>query len=561
MSRNATSTSESKRAGGIPRSACRGGWRTWAFRIAAVALSLSPLVLLELGLRLVGFGHNPRLVEPIPQPTTWGTHRLNPAADRAYYGRMDLLGPEPRPFVLPKPPGIYRIVVVGGSTVAGFPYPFELAMPRQLQVVLEQQSPEQKFEVLNAGITAINTLSEVDLVRQAIACEPDLIVVHSGHNEFYGPGGAASTASAFVPQFHPLLHFLRHQRVFQLAGLLLPRPLRGHPQETFPADIAIPQNGPIFARALKAYEDHLREMVRLAADAEISILLTTVPCNLRDQSPMHSLSRTDLTEEQRKKLNELLQAAERHASYREYEASLAALTTARQMDPDSAILAYRQAQCLEALGHREAAAAAYTLAADLDGCRFRAPSAFHTVVQQVASEGADSVGFCDVAARLRELSQFPAPGEDFFLEHVHYNLEGNWRVALILGQHIQEQILRRPWQSERVSDAARRDALLGVTPFDRLAADTFALMVVQAWPLSLAPDSGLQAARVKARIAQTFASLSAEEQKIFADLSLDAIQQDLLGGMAVGYRAAGREDRAAEMLRLRRLRRPWEATD
>jgi len=548
-------------ANAVPVTAGRGRLRAWLFRLAAMALSLSPLVVLEIGLRILGYGHDPRLIVPVQNAATPGTHRLNPSADRAYYGPMDLLGPEPRPFVLPKPKGLYRILVVGGSTVAGFPYPFELAMPRHLQVVLEQQSPDRRFEVLNAGITAINTLSEVDVVRQGLACEPDLIVVHSGHNEFYGPGGAASTASVFAPQLHPLLHFLRRQRVFQLAGSVLHRPLRGHPQETLPADIAIPLDGPVFARALGAYEAHLREMALLASRAGIPILLTTVPSNLRDQSPMHSLWRSDLTDEQRQEQAERYKVAARHLSYQEYDAALAALVAARQVDPHCALLAYRQAQCLETLKRRAEAAEAYALAADLDGCRFRAPSVFNAVVQRVASAGLDSVHFCDVAGRLRDLSKLPAPGEDFFLEHVHYNLEGNWRVALILGEFIQEQFLHDAWRTERIPNEARRDALLGVTPLDRLAADTFALMIVQAWPLNLAPDSVLQAERVKARIGQDFALLSPWERKVFADLSLDAIQQDLLGGMADGYRGAGRNDLAEEMLRLRRLRRPWEATD
>jgi tetratricopeptide (TPR) repeat protein len=535
--------------------------RLWLFRIAAVVLSLFPFVVLELGLRWLGYGHDPQLIVPVKDAAAPGTHQLNPSADRAYYGPMDLSGPEPRPFVLPKPKGLYRILVIGGSTVAGFPYPFELALPRQLQVVLEQQSPDRRFEVLNAGITAINSRSEVDIVRQGVGCDPDLIIVHSGHNEFYGPGGAASTASVFAPGLHPLLDIVRRQRLFQLAGAVVYRPLRGHPQETLPADIAIALDSPVFAKALESYEAHLRQMAALAAKAGIPLLLTSVPSNLRDQSPMHALSRSDLTDAQRQEQADRQKAAAQHLSYREYDKALAALATARQVDPQNALLAYREAQCLEMLGRRAAAAEAYAWAADLDGCRFRAPSAFNAAVRRVVSSCSGAVRFCDVAALLRDQSKLPAPGEDFFLEHVHYNLEGAWRVALILGKFIQEQFLGAEWREERIPRDERRDELLGVTPLDRLAADTFALMVVQAWPLNLAPDSPLQAERVKTRLGQEYALLSPLDRRIFADLTLDAMQQDLLGGMAAGYRAAGREDLAKEMLRRRRLRRPWDTPD
>lgn len=533
--------------------------RVWLFRLVAAALSLLSLLVLEIGLRILGLGYDTRLVVPVVGGVPEGTHRINPHADRAYFRAMDVVGPEPRHFLLPKPRGLYRILVVGGSTVAGFPYPFELALPRHLEVVLRQQAPDRQFEVLNAGITALSTHSEVDIVRQGLACAPDLIVVHSGHNEFYGAGGEASHASGVAPRLYPLLEILRRQRLFQLAESCVHRPRKAHLLETLPADIAIPLDGPVFARAQGSYEAHLRDMVEIAVRARIPILLTTVPGNLRDQSPMNSLARSDLSELQRREQAERQKAAARHFSYGEFEAALAELRAARRLDPTSALLAYRAAQCLERVGQRQAAAEAYVLACDLDGCRFRAPRAFRAAVQRVASAGPDTVWFCDVAALLGQQSALPVPGDDFFLEHVHYNLEGNWRVALILGQFIQKQVLRADWHPARVPDDERRDALLGVTRLDDLAADTFTLMAVQAWPLKLAPDSSLQTERVKTRLRQDYASLSPLDRQIFTDLSLDAIQQDLLVSMGDGYRAAGREDLAQEMFRRHRQRRPWEA--
>ncbi len=540
----------------IPTQARPRRRRVWLFRLVAIALSLLSLLVLEIGLRILGYGYDTRLVVPVTGAAAGDTYRVNPHADRAYFRAMDVVGPEPRPFLLPKPKGLYRILFVGGSTVAGFPYPFELALPRQLEVALQQQSPDRQFEVLNAGITAINTHSEVDVVRQGLACQPDLIIVHSGHNEFYGPGGEASTASGSAPRLYPLLETLRRQRLFQLAESCVYRPPKRHLLETLPADIAIPLDGPVFARACKSYEAHLREMVALATQAGIPILLTTVPRNLRDQSPMHSLSRPHLTEQQEREQAERQKAAARHFSYGEFEKALAVLKTARQCDPSSAILAYREAQCLEMLKRGRDAADAYRLAADLDGCRFRAPSEFQGIVMSVASAGPETVLFCNVYRELLDRSKM---GDDVFLEHVHYNLEGNWRVALILGKFIHERLLRTEWRPARIPNDERRDALLGVTRLDHLAADTFTLMAVQAWPLKLAPDSAIQIERVKTRLRQDYALLSPLDREIFTGLSLDAIQQDLLVSMGNGYRAAGREDLAQEMFRRHRQRRPWEA--
>ena len=115
--------------------------RKWSFRLLAIGLSLAPLLLLELGLRIGGFGYDTSLIVKAPHTDSSTKFQFNPSVDRAYYGPVDLAGPEPRHFEIPKPAGVYRIVVVGGSTVAGFPYPFELALPRHLQVILQQQLP------------------------------------------------------------------------------------------------------------------------------------------------------------------------------------------------------------------------------------------------------------------------------------------------------------------------------------------------------------------------------------------------------------------------------------
>lgn len=534
--------------------------RRWLFRLLAICLSLTPFILLEVGLRVFGYGHDTRLVVRVPHADAADSCQLSPTVDLAYYGVENLPGPEPRTFKIPKPKGVYRIVVVGGSSVAGFPYAFELAMPRQLQLVLNQQSPDRQFEVLNAGITAINSFSEVDVVRQAIDCHPDLIVVHSGHNEFYGPGGLASTASRFSPKVYPLLEELRRQRMFQLGASLIHRPTNSHLLETLPADMSIPLDSRLVERVEECYQVNLQKAVNIAIKAGVPILLTTVPSNLRDLSPMQSIPRRDLTDQQKKEQTERWKKVTRHLSYREFEAALSALRAARQFEPANAILAYREAQCLEMLERNDEAAEAYVLACDLDGCRFRAPSSFQSVVRDVASGRSDTVLFCDVAGRLRDQSRLPAPGNDFFLEHVHYNLEGHWRVALILGKFMHEQILGASWQPGRVPSVDRRDELLGVTPLDHLMADSITLMTFEICPLKLAPDSVQQAELVKARMQQVYATLSPLDREVFANLSLATMQRELLLAMGNGYLDAGQQDLAMEMFQTHILRRPWEVS-
>ncbi|HUG66761.1 MAG TPA: hypothetical protein VMM76_03350 [Pirellulaceae bacterium] len=536
--------------------------RKWSFRCLAIAISLAPLVLLEFALRLCGYGYDTRLVIKSPDSDSATTYQFNSRADRAYFGPEDLSGPEPRRFEIPKPASVYRIVVVGGSTVAGFPYPFELALPKHLEVILEQQLPEMKFEVLNAGITSINSFSEVDIVRQAVTCGPDLIVVHSGHNEFYGPGGSASTSSNLTPALYPAMQTLRRQRSFQLALSLVPRPSESHLIATLPADIAIPLDGAVFNSTRARYQANLQKIVDLAKRAKIPIVLSNVPSNLRDLSPLQTNSSQAGTEGEAEAENQalLLKEAMRDVSYKKYDLALQTLTEARRVDPTHPLLAYRQAQCFELLERRAEAAEGYALAADLDGCRFRAPSSFASIVREVAEREPAGVYFCDVAGQFKNVSRFPAPGSDLFLEHVHYNLNGHWQAARFLAECIVEKVLGSAWDVERFPNDQRRDKLLQVTPFDHLVADAQTVGILGVWPLSLSPDRSREVKLVQDRWRSTYAALPQLDQELFTAQTLESMTQNALVVMGHAYLSVGRENMALASFQRQMLRRPWDVS-
>ena len=54
--------------------------------------------------------------------------------------------------------------------------------------------PDKTVEVFNLGITSIASFAVAQVVKDALALEPDLVVVYTGHNEFYGIYGAEESA-------------------------------------------------------------------------------------------------------------------------------------------------------------------------------------------------------------------------------------------------------------------------------------------------------------------------------------------------------------------------------
>ena len=93
-----------------------------------------------------------------------------------------LRGPE---FTADKPEDVYRIVLVGGSTIIGSGNVMdETTIPGILQKIFDKQESQTKIEVINAGMSGANTISESKLIKERLVnFQPDLIVMYDGWND------------------------------------------------------------------------------------------------------------------------------------------------------------------------------------------------------------------------------------------------------------------------------------------------------------------------------------------------------------------------------------------
>lgn len=537
----------------------RSPGRHWGFRIAAILCGLLPVVLLEFGLRWAGVGHDLQLVIPVEQAAGW--YRLNPRFDEAYFGQANLSGPEPRPFRLPKPPDTRRILVVGGSTVIGFPYTADLAFPRLLQSVLQAQLADgATVEVLNAGITALNSSSEAAVVREGLACDPDVIVVYSGHNEFYGPGGVASGAGSLEPEWFRRLAAWRRLRIVQLGRRVIG--YRHVPtedlMERLSADRRIPLDGALFQRAVARWEQNLRTIKEAAQARGIPLVLVGPVCNERDQPPLEAAIPSASTPDE-PEWQSLVRQAERLLRYDQPAAALPALQSAEAAAASSAIVQYRLAQALDRLGNPEEAARHYALAVDQDETRFRAPTAFRTAMAKLAKEPSSSVvAYCDLRKALAVSDQSGIPGRTHFFEHVHFTWEGNVVVAQAIGAFLLEEIWHTVWSEERrMTDQALREQL-AVQPEEHLAAATLAMMVYEKPPFRDAADARRLAKVWADETVAQVRRLPALRRDAFIEMSAAEMAVDPLSALERRFRSAGLVAEDGDVLLARTLRRPWD---
>src|SRR5690606_5250088 len=109
-----------------------------------------------------------------------------------------------------------RIFVQGASSAVGFPFYRGGSFPRMLKHRLSQTFPEKNIEVVNTGITAVNSYTLWDLTDEIINQKPDLVIIYAGHNEYYGAlGVGSSTALGNHPFLIRTYLFFKDLRLFQ----------------------------------------------------------------------------------------------------------------------------------------------------------------------------------------------------------------------------------------------------------------------------------------------------------------------------------------------------------
>jgi hypothetical protein len=92
-----------------------------------------------------------------------------------------------REYTLAKPPGTFRILVIGDSVTFGHGATFETTYPYLLEERLRQWRSDVRWEVWNLGVPGYNTRQEVTyLTEVGPRFQPDLVVIGFFRNDFSG---------------------------------------------------------------------------------------------------------------------------------------------------------------------------------------------------------------------------------------------------------------------------------------------------------------------------------------------------------------------------------------
>ena len=414
--------------------------RKWLFRIvAATIVPVALLVLVELGLVLGGYGTASSFFTKIPGRDAYTTNQR-------YGWRFfpTVVARQPVPCHLPaaKADDAYRIFVLGGSAAQGIPER-AFAFGRILEVMLEENYPRTKFQVVNAAMTAINSHVVREIARNCAEHDPDLFIVYMGHNEVVGPYGPGTVFAGFSGNLAAVRWSIRARstRLGQLlrnvgvsfggSGGAQPRAWRG--MRMFERN-RLHANDPRLAGTYAHFRQNLLDICDSGTSSGARVIVCTVPSDLRSTPPFASLHRADLTGSQQAAWDALyadgkdLEQASQHA--RAIDAYLAAAA----IDDTFAELRFRLGRCYLNAGDRGKAAAQFTAARDLDALRFRADTRVNQIIREVAEQVGGGVQLVDAHAALAQRSAAVGGilGNESFHEHVHLKFAGNYAIAAAL---------------------------------------------------------------------------------------------------------------------------------
>jgi len=435
--------------------------RRWIFRLLALLIPLLVLGTVELGLRVAGYGYptdfflnsndyGPAMLTDNPK---YGWRFFPPAVARA-----------PRPLYLAaqKPANTVRIFVFGESAAMGDPEP-AYGFARQLERLLQARHGEQKVEVINAAMTAINSHVIRQIAHDCEMRQGDFWLVYAGNNEVIGPFGAGTIFGRQAPSRATVLLTLALKTT--RLGQWLTQITRSAKEPStwegleFFLRWQLPFDSPRLKQVYASFAANLADIAELGQRSGATVLFSTIPVNLRDFPPLASLHRDGLRSDQLEEWQKWFSAGTNAQAAGQFAEALSNFRKAGEIDDSFAELAFQQAKCKLELKQTAPADTDFRRACDLDTLRFRADSPINQLIRQTAE--AKKIPLIDADVEFARHAD-----EDIFYDHVHLNFTGNYRVAVLFAAEVEKhwpvaRTNESPWLAE--SEIARR---LANTEFD-----------------------------------------------------------------------------------------------
>lgn len=363
---------------------------TKLFYLILILIPVIFFVALEIGLRIFNYGYD---------FTQWVNVTdkkliLNPDIAHKYFQNTDAVPISNLDvFDLVKTDSTFRVFVLGGSSGAGYPFVPIGSFSRYIKERLKLVYPHSKIEVINCSMTAINSYSLRDFMPGILEQKPDLILIYAGHNEYYGALGIGSMESLGTSrQIVNLMISLEKYKTFQLAKNTIRWIVKlfskgetksGTLMSRMAENQYIGYKSDIYQKGIEQFEGNLNDILKMAGEKKIPVILGKLASNVKDQRPFVSIES-----------NGYPKASE----------------------------VYNKAEFLLGQGKNKEADSLFNFAKDLDALRFRAPSDINKIIVELGN--LYDVPVINTDSAFNKISPDNIVGDNLMTDHLHPTLQG-----------------------------------------------------------------------------------------------------------------------------------------
>lgn len=338
-----------------------------------------------------------------------------------------------------KAPNTLRVLCMGASASAGWPHRPPQRWTDYLHKALTRAFPARKFEVVNLGAHACASYRVRMIFDEAIDCDPDVVVIYSGNNEFvekrsylldYPGKGVVDWLKRRSVLIASAVRFWTQKSAPDNVLSGVGREHVNHHLWTHTERVASElRSDPVqYAGVIEHYRYSVAHMVAEAQRRGVCVIVLTVPVNLRDWSPAVSTNRS--VGEAQARFEAAFTDGCAKVLRGDATNALAALDAAVAIEPEHAEAHFQRGKALDALRRFDAAYEAYSRALDADRNPFRAARPLNSVLRSlVAQQPGEGVHLVDAVAAFAAAARDGVPGFDLLLDYVHPTRAGNLVLA------------------------------------------------------------------------------------------------------------------------------------
>lgn len=412
--------------------------KKFLFYAIACLLPFVIIALLELSLRIFSYGKVYPLFVPSEQFSKYV--QPNPELIKRYFPAManaPRVAPDTFLFKQNKASDTLRIVTMGGSTMAGFPYGRFGSVAGMLKQRIKASQPELDVEIISVAMSSINTYTLLDITDEVIAIDPDIVLIYTGHNEYLGVMGVGSIYAGSGGHASNLLFLkLKDFRLFQLIQNIYQSFIseqnqndglnkQADNQRTVMAQVAenktIIYNDETFLAGVYQFEQNLSMILAAFKSAEIPVFISTLVANEKDQAPFASVVANATQSNNKTRLSELSESLKRKSTPVRQD-DIAMAENAKYAD-----YFYQLAERFYHSNDLKSAHGYYIKALDYDVLRFRAPSRFNTIIRKLSDDF--NAKLVDSYTFMHGQADDGMIGNNLMLEHLHPNKKGYFFLA------------------------------------------------------------------------------------------------------------------------------------